>query len=99
MERLPRCARFVPFTGPSNPSPSGTRGFAHYAPLLLPFAILLSAGFYALDFGRHWDEDPMWLKPLERSLREGAPLPGRYNYPAFGYWLTALAAVPEASSP
>lgn len=65
------------------------------SPVLVPLLILLGTGFYALDFGPHWDEDNAWLKPLQRSFEIGAPLPGKYNYPTFGYWLTLLAAVPE----
>lgn len=64
-------------------------------PLLVALSWLLATGFYALDFGPHWDEDKAWLEPLERSFREGKPLPGKYNYPSFGYWLTLLATLPE----
>lgn len=68
------------------------------SPVLVPLLILVGTGLVGLDFGPHWDEDNAWLKPLQRSFEVGAPLPGKYNYPTFGYWLTLLAAVPEIVS-
>ena len=70
-------------------------GWTAYLPALLPLAIVLATGLWAIDFGAHWDEDKSWLAPLERSFREGVLLPGRYNYPSLGYWVTALATLPE----
>lgn len=83
-----------PPTGPAPPATSA--GFLlRTGPLLVIVAILLGTGLYAIDFGPHWDEDNAWLRPLERSLREGKPLPGKYNYPTLGYWITLFAALPE----
>lgn len=62
---------------------------------LIPLAIVFATGLQAIDFGAHWDEDKSWLAPLERSFREGVLLPGRYNYPSLGYWITVLATLPE----
>ena len=66
-----------------------------HSPALVVLLWLLGTGLYALDFGPHWDEESAWLEPLERSIRQGVLLPGRYNYPSFGYWLTLLATVPD----
>ncbi len=79
--------------GPDAESPLQRRRWA--SPVLIPLLILVGTGLFALDFGPHWDEDNAWLKPLQRSFEIGAPLPGKYNYPTFGYWLTLLAAIPE----
>ena len=69
--------------------------FLAHGPILLVWLWLFGTGLFALDFGPHWDEASAWLQPLERSIREGVPLPGRYNYPSLGYWLTLLATAPE----
>ncbi len=83
-----------PLKGPA-PSIQGGSRLLRVLPLLAILVAVLATSLYAIDFGPHWDEDNAWLKPLERSLREGKPLPGKYNYPTFGYWITVLAIVPE----
>lgn len=83
-----------PLKGPRHP-PSGGGFLKRTGPLLAILAAILATSLYAIDFGPHWDENNAWLRPLERSFREGKPLPGKYNYPTLGYWITLLAAVPE----
>jgi len=67
-----------------------------FLPVLIPLLLLIVTGIVGLDFGPHWDEDRAWLGPLEHSLKEGKPLPGKYNYPSVGYGLTLLATLPDA---
>jgi len=90
----PQAAPTTPLTG-VHPEPRSAGLLLRVGPLLAILVAVLASSLYAIDFGPHWDEDNAWLKPLERSLREGKPLPGKYNYPTFGYWITLLAILPE----
>lgn len=69
-----------------------------YAPVLLPFLLLVATGLRGLDFGLHWDERPWQIAPVKHMVQARTPLPGYYNYPSFDYWLNLLVLSPDLAT-
>lgn len=58
--------------------------------------IFIACTWTGIDFGNHWDENPMFLLPAAKAIRSGTVLPGTYVYPSVLHDITLAALVPEA---
>ncbi|MFT7485536.1 MAG: hypothetical protein ACI9F9_001386 [Candidatus Paceibacteria bacterium] len=71
-------------------------GFSwHWLLVLFPLGVFLVSGWRGADFGSHWDQGHR-VSDLASAFEEQNLLPDEYNYPSMTFWLTALAASPEA---
>jgi hypothetical protein len=64
------------------------------APVLVLVLLFIVTGFRGVDFGFHWDEDPMHMQPVRSMVQTGVLLPHEYTYPALSKWLVLLPAWP-----
>jgi 4-amino-4-deoxy-L-arabinose transferase-like glycosyltransferase len=61
------------------------------------FCVVLAAGWWTRDFGRHWDEG-FQVEMVQRTASTGTFLPGWYRYPSLTYWLSLASIAPSAAA-